>query len=328
MNASRKIGRIERTLEALEPQEADCTLCPRACHIDRRRGKTGLCRSGDRAGVSQALLHFGEEPVLSGVSDCAGPGRLRGGSGTVFFTGCNLKCLFCQNFQISWLGQGRVLDDEELAEAMLALARQGAWNINLVSPSHLVVPILRALKIALARGLDRPIVWNSNGYEKASVIERLRGIVDIYLPDLKYVSAAVAKRYSGAPDYFDWAAPALQEMYVQKPDLVVDEAGVAREGLLVRHLILPGHAEESMAVLEWIAASLSPAVSVSLMSQYRPCFRAPAELQRPLSGEEYRAVVDRARGLGFDNLFLQPALPETEDHFLPDFDREDPFRWK
>ncbi len=332
MDAAKKIRRIERALEALEPQEADCALCPRACHVDRHREKRGVCRSGDRAGVSQALLHFGEEPVLSGVSDCSavrpGQNRPKQGSGTIFFTGCNLKCLFCQNYQISWLGQGHELSDEELAGAMLSLEKQGAWNINLVSPTHVIVPVLRALKIACVAGLDIPIVWNSNGYEKAEIIERLRGVVDIYLPDLKYVSPAVSKRYSDAPDYFDHAGPALQEMYIQKPDLVLDDSGMAVQGLLVRHLILPGHGDDSAAVLEWVARALTPAVSMSLMSQYRPCFRAPDELRRTLSVEEYRMVADRARELGFENLFLQPGIPGTEDHLLPDFSRDDPFRWK
>jgi putative pyruvate formate lyase activating enzyme len=332
MAAATKIRRIDRAIEALEPQEEDCALCPRACHVDRRRGKRGVCRTGDRAGVSQALLHFGEEPVLSGVSDCAavtpGQHRPKQGSGTIFFTGCNLKCLFCQNYQISWLGQGRELSDEELADEMLSLGKQGAWNINLVSPTHVIVPVLRALKIACAAGLDLPIVWNSNGYEKAKIIERLRGVVDVYLPDLKYVSPAVSKRYSAAPDYFDHAGPTLQEMFIQKPDLVLDDSGMALQGLLVRHLILPGHGNDSVAVLEWLARALTPAVSVSLMSQYRPCFRAPDELRRTLSVEEYRMVADRARELGFENLFLQPGILGTEDHLLPDFSRVNPFRWK
>jgi putative pyruvate formate lyase activating enzyme len=330
MDASRRIDRLDRALAALEPLEADCTLCPRECHVDRRRGPAGVCRSGTRAGVSTALLHYGEEPVLSGLPDqAAGAAETAArGSGTVFFTGCNLKCLFCQNYQISWFGRGREISDDELADLFLGLQVEKAYNINLVSPSHLLLPILRALRIAYARGLDLPLVYNTNGYEKVDVIERLAGIVDVYLPDCKYVSPGPALRYSGAADYFARAAAALQEMYVQQPDLVLDSSGIAVRGTIVRHLVLPGQIPNSLAVLEWLAATLSPAVPLSLMSQYRPCHRAPEELRRGLRVEEYQAVLDRARALGFEQLFIQPGLFEDGDHLNPDFDRNDPFPWK
>ena len=329
---NRKIARIERALDALEPLEADCTLCPRECRVDRRRERTGICRSGRRADLSIALLHFGEEPVLSGLPDGPKPAPgvqgSRRGSGTMFFSGCNLKCLFCQNYQISWLHQGREVEDEELAAIMLGLQQQGALNINLVSPTHLVLPILRALRIAFSRGLDIPIVYNTNGYEKAAVIEHLAGIVDIYLPDLKYHSSEVSQKYSGAADYFRRAAPAIQEMYVQQPDLVLGGDGTARQGLIIRHLILPAHTDDSLDVLDWIARKLPLATAMSLMSQYRPCHRAPEELRRPLSAEEYRRVTDAAKRLGFENLFLQPGLFAPDEHLVPDFDRPQPFRWK
>jgi putative pyruvate formate lyase activating enzyme len=329
---NQKISRIERALDALESIEACCTLCPRECRVDRRRERTGICRSGRRADISSALLHFGEEPVLSGSPDGA-EDALEGniskrGSGTIFFAGCNLKCLFCQNYQISWLHQGREIEDEELAEIMLGLERQGATNINLVSPTHLVLPILRALRIAFGRGLDIPLVYNTNGYEKTSVIEHLAGIVDIYLPDLKYHSSEVSKRYSGAADYFFSAAPAIQEMYVQQPDLELDAHGAARQGLIIRHLILPGHTDDSLAVLDWIARKLPLTTAISLMSQYRPCHLAPEELRRSLSTEEYRRVTSKAKRLGFENLFLQPGLFAPDEHLVPDFDRPQPFRWK
>lgn len=198
MTAPNKIELVERALEALAPNESACALCPRGCRVDRTRNEKGVCQTGRRASVSHALLHYGEEPVLSGPG-YPGPSRKRGraGSGTIFFTGCSLKCLFCQNYQLSWLAEGEEADDEALAGMMLKLKRQGALNINLVSPSHVLLPILRALRIALAQGLDLPIVFNSNGYDKAEVIRRLEGIVDIYLPDLKYHGADVSKRYSG-----------------------------------------------------------------------------------------------------------------------------------
>jgi putative pyruvate formate lyase activating enzyme len=323
MNTAAKVRRIERALEALEPREAACDLCPRDCRVDRRVARTGICRSGPRAVVSRALLHFGEEPVISGAAASS-----RSGSGTVFFAGCNLKCLFCQNYQISWQLQGAEMADEALAAAILGLQERGAANVNLVSPTHVIVPVLRALRLAYARGLRVPLVYNSNGYEKADVIERLAGIVDVYLPDLKYVSPAPAKAYSGAADYFLHAAPTLQEMFVQQPDLILDEDGLAEQGLIIRHLVLPGNADDSRSALEWIAASLGPRVAVSLMSQYRPCFRAPESIRRPLSASEYRAVLDKAGELGFDHLFVQPEVFGPDDHLVPDFDLDEPFRWK
>ena len=330
MNA--RISRIERALEALEPLEEDCTLCPRECRVDRKRGKTGICRSGTRASVSSALLHFGEEPVLSGPPDGTGRDRegekRRRGSGTIFFAGCNLKCLFCQNYQISWLGHGQELGDSELADRMIELQDKGAHNINLVSPTHVLVPILKALRIAFERGLSIPLVYNSNGYEKAAVVEKLAGIIDVYLPDLKYRSSRVSRRYSAAEDYFRQAGPAVQEMFLQQPDLILDESGIARQGLIIRHLILPGHTDDSLAVLDWIARALPAATALSLMSQYRACYLAPAELQRSLSGEEYRRVVEEAKRLGFENCFIQPELFRPDEHLVPDFDRPEPFRWK
>jgi len=329
---NRRIARIERALEALEPLEAACTLCPRECRVDRRREKTGICRSGMRAAVSSALLHFGEEPALSGSQDGPGPGfgeeARRRGSGTIFFTGCNLKCLFCQNYQISWLGRGKELGNEELADRMIDLQARGAYNINLVSPTHVLVPILKALRIAYGRGLRIPLVYNSNGYEKAEIVEKLAGIVDVFLPDLKYRSSRVSRRYSAAADYFRQAGPAIQEMFLQQPDLVLDEAGVARRGLIIRHLILPGHTDDSLAVLEWIAQALPVTTALSLMSQYRPCYLAPEDIRRSLSNEEYRRVVDGARRLGFENCFIQPELFLPDEHLVPDFDRPEPFRWK
>jgi putative pyruvate formate lyase activating enzyme len=325
-----KIRRIERALDALEPQEAACALCPRDCRVDRRHGPEGVCRSGARAGVAAGLLHFGEEPVISGTGD-GGPvpgGGTPRGSGTIFFAGCNLKCLFCQNHQISWEGKGEVFSDEALAALMLDLQARGATNINLVSPTHVIVPALRALRIAAARGLGLPVVWNSNGYEKVEVVERLAGIVDVYLPDLKYFSPEVSKRYSGAEDYFARASSAISEMFVQRPDLVLDEEGLAREGLIVRHLVLPGRTADSIALLEWIAETLPADTALSLMSQYHPCYKAPEDIRRPLRAEEYGDVVDRARALGLTHLYIQPDLFAPDEHLVPDFGRGDPFRWR
>ncbi len=327
-----KVERIEAALAALSQYEACCRLCPRECGVDRSRGEMGYCQTGQQAVVSHALLHYGEEPVISsrqgGAWDGPGQGKPRSGSGAIFFAGCNLKCRFCQNYQLSWLHQGRAFDNEELVRTMLELEARGALNINLVSPTHLLLPILRALGEAYRRGLSIPLVYNSNGYERADVVRRLDGILDIYLPDLKYFSSEVAGRLSGAADYFRFAGPAIQEMYCQRPALILDETDVAREGLIVRHLVLPGQTEDSMALLEWMARSLSPAVPLSLMSQYHPSFQAPEEIRRPLRPEEYQKVLKRAQELGFDTMFIQPETFSPGEHLVPDFDLAEPFRWK
>jgi putative pyruvate formate lyase activating enzyme len=328
-----KAGLIEEAIERLSPIETDCRLCPRTCRIDRRSSSSGVCRTGAEARVSHALLHFGEEPVLSGHEDCSRTvdpdGRETGGSGTIFFGGCNLKCLFCQNYQLSWLDEGPPVGDSALAAMMFDLQVRGALNINLVSPTHVVLPILRALRIAGDHGgISVPLVYNSNGYDSPEVIAGLEGIVDIYLPDLKYVSPALSRRYSDATDYFEKASAALREMSVQQPVLELDAKGIARKGLIVRHLVLPGHEEDSVEVLRWIRGHLSPYIGLSLMSQYRPCFRAPDEICRAVTPEEYRRVADTALELGFENLFLQPEPFALEEHRVPDFKKKDPFDWK
>ncbi len=314
----RKSERVERALARLSPHETSCRLCPRDCRVDRTAGADGVCRTGRPASVSHALLHFGEEPVISG----------RSGSGTIFFTGCNLKCLFCQNYQLSWLLEGEPVSDEALAAMMLGLQAQGAHNINLVSPTHVVLPILRALRLALAEGLAVPIVWNSNGYDRLEALQALEGIVDVYLPDLKYHSPALSKRYSAAPDYFAEASRAVREMSLQQPSLDLGPGGTAARGLVLRHLILPGAVEDTLVLLDWIGKNLSPYIGLSLMSQYRPCFKAPGKIRRGVSAQEYRKAADRALALGLDRLFLQPEPFRADEHLVPDFRKERPFLWK
>ncbi len=331
MNTEARKQRIEKALEILSDSEGHCDLCPRECGADRLRAADGFCRGGAQAAVSSALLHFGEEPILSGYEDwkkqkTAGS-RVRAGSGTIFFSGCNLKCLFCQNYQISWLQEGRSVTDEDLAALMLGLEAQGALNINLVSPTHVLLPILRALRLALDRGLSLPIVYNTNGYEKVEVVRHLEGIVDIYLPDLKYFSPRVSRRLSGASNYFEHAGPAIVEMSRQQPRLVLDAAEVAQRGLIIRHLVLPHYHRESLSVLEWIKANVSPGFGLSLMSQYHPCHRAPEEMRRKVSASEYAEVVAKAEELDFEQAFIQPEAFGPDEHFLPDFEREDPFGW-
>jgi putative pyruvate formate lyase activating enzyme len=332
MNRSEKIKAIDNALVELQEHENECRLCPRECGVDRNRNDLGFCQTGSEAKLSHALIHYGEEPVLSGLTDCsqkmkAKKGKKRSGSGTLFFSGCNLKCLFCQNYQISWENHGSIMSDEKIAEKMLFLEKNGALNINLVSPSHIVLPILRALKIALQKGLDLPIVYNSNGYEKANIIRNLEGIIDIYLPDLKYFYSRTSNRYSSADDYFKFASTTIQEMYRQQSGLFLDKEGIATQGLIIRHLVLPGHIEESFKLLDFIAHEISTDVSVSLMSQYYPCFRAPSEINRPLTFKEYKKVFLHAQRLEFSTLFVQPVSFDTEDHRIPDFKKENPFIW-
>ncbi|MDD8019802.1 MAG: radical SAM protein [Acidobacteriota bacterium] len=320
----RKLESIERALARFSPLASNCCLCPRCCQVNRTSGQAGICQTGDQARVSTSLLHFGEEPVISGQG---GPGKARG-SGTIFFAGCNLKCLFCQNYQLSWLNQGELVSDEELADLMLNLQAQGALNINLVSPTHVVLPVLRALKIAYCHGLTIPVVYNSNGYDSIDVIEELRGVIDIYLPDLKYMSGELSKKYSAAPDYFEKARLAIQDMYCQQPELILDNQETATQGLIIRHLVLPGCLDDSIQIIDWVAKNLSGSVGLSLMSQYHPCFQAPPELRREISRKEYQAITNHAACHDFAYFFLQPEPFLSDEHLMPDFRREHPFRWK
>jgi putative pyruvate formate lyase activating enzyme len=214
-----------------------------------------------------------------------------------------------------------------LARDFLSLQAEGAANINLVSPTHFLIPILRALRTATREGLRLPVVFNSNGYESVAVLRELEGIVDIWLPDLKYFDSALAGSLSGAPDYFKIARAALIEMYCQQPVLDIDASGLATRGLIVRHLVLPGHKDDSLRILDWIHRRLSPSIGLSLMSQFYPCHEAPPELRRTVTYEEYTRVVEHAETLGFDNLFVQPEMFSGGENLIPDFGRPEPFQW-
>jgi len=275
---------------------SECTLCPHECLVNRLKGERGVCRSTDELVVSSAGPHFGEEPPLVGSN----------GSGTIFFASCNLKCQYCQNYEISQHAHGRRTSSRELAEIMLRLERQGCHNINLVSPTHVVPQIVEALAEARERGLSLPIVYNCGGYESVETIRLLEGIIDIYMPDIKYSDNDIARRYSGAPLYWDAVRPAVKEMYRQVGDLELEARAVARRGLLVRHLVLPNGAAGSARVMDFIARELSTATYVNIMDQYRPAYRISrhAELARPTSELEFSGAVKEAlsRGLwrGFD----------------------------
>ena len=281
-------ARIEKALEALEAHERCCRLCPRKCRVDRRSGKTGLCGLSAGLHVAAVLPHFGEEPELVG----------RGGSGTIFFGGCNLSCLFCQNADISQRAAGRTAGPEELARLMLSLEAAGCENVNLVTPTHFAPTLGRATRLARRAGLGLPVVWNCGGYEDLEAVRLLDGLVEIFMPDFKYGPAAPAGELSGAPDYFDRCCDALAEMHRQVGVLATDPRGVARRGVLIRHLVLPDGLADSPGVLRFIAG-LSTESYVNIMDQYRPSHRAQERLglERRTSAAEMREVRECARSL-------------------------------
>jgi len=273
----------------------DCDLCARYCHVNRLQGIEGaVCRTGARARVHSFGPHHGEEQPLRG----------RHGSGTIFFSWCNLRCVFCQNWEISQKGLGREVEPEELAAMMLSLQAQGCHNINLVSPSHVVAQIVAAVGIAATQGLRLPLVYNSGGYDSPEALALLDGIVDIYMPDMKYGDSKLARRYSKVRDYVEINRAAVREMHRQVGDLVLDDRGLAQRGLLVRHLVLPGNIAGTEQVLAFLAHEISPQSYLNLMDQYYPCYRAAdyPPLQRRLSTEEYRRTLALAARFGLSRL--------------------------
>lgn len=283
--------RAEKALSLLE----ECTVCPHECRVNRYKGELGVCRSGRRAAVSSYGPHFGEEAPL--VGKC--------GSGTVFLSRCNLRCIFCQNFDISQEDEGHEVTASELAQIMLRLQERGCHNINLVSPSHFVPQILEALVLALERGLRLPIVYNTGGYDAPGTIGLLDGVVDIYMPDLKYGDDETGRELSGAPHYFTVACSAVKMMHDQVGDLVVDESGIAVRGLIVRHLVLPGGLAGTEKVMRFLAEEISPRTFVNIMDQYYPAYRAFTHplLKRRITVHEYREAVKAAEKAGLKRIY-------------------------
>lgn len=282
--------RIRRLYQILE----ECTLCARECRISRVKGEIGFCRSGMELQISSIFPHFGEEPPLVG----------KHGSGTVFLTNCNLRCVFCQNHEISQgEGEGEYLTPEELAKGMLHLQGRGCHNINFVTPTHFAPQLIHSVKLAAEQGLRIPIVWNCGGYESVEVIRLLDGIVDIYMPDIKYRDGANAKRYSVAPNYFEKVKAAVSEMHEQVGNLRIED-GIASRGLLIRHLVLPNRIAGSEEILKFIAG-LSEDNYVNIMDQYRPCHKAYdyPELSRRITQEEFSEVIEKALDLGLHRGF-------------------------
>ena len=273
----------------------DCDLCPRYCHSNRRETRKGaVCRTGERAVVNSFGAHHGEEYPLRGWN----------GSGTVFFSWCSLRCVFCQNWQISQKGRGREVEPEELAAMMIQLQTQGCHNINLVTPSHVVAQIIAAVATAAEQGLSLPLVYNSGGYDSPEALALLDGIIDIYMPDMKYGNSSIAREYSRVPDYVEVNFAAVREMHRQVGDLQLDPQGIARRGLLVRHLVLPGNVAGSGRVLAFLAEEISQVTYLNLMDQYYPCYRADEypPLDRPLRPAEFAAARALAAKFGLHRL--------------------------
>jgi len=273
-------GELSRRIELGLEKLADCTLCPRNCHVNRIEDKVKTCRTGRYAVVSSYFAHHGEERCLRG----------RRGSGTIFFSWCNLRCVFCQNYEISWQGEGRTVKAEELAEMMLALQAQGCHNINLVTPEHVVPQILEAVLLAVERGLRLTLVYNTSAYDSLDSLALMDGVVDIYMPDFKFWDPEKARRYAKAPDYPEVARQAIREMHRQVGSLVMDEQGIALRGVLLRHLVMPSGAAGTAEIMQWIAGELSLQTYVNLMAQYRPAGHVSAkqyfEINRCITGEE------------------------------------------
>ncbi|MCX7771376.1 MAG: radical SAM protein [Proteobacteria bacterium] len=281
-------------IKDLEEKLASCTLCPRNCKVNRLIGEKGYCRTLQKPFISSAFAHFGEEKELVGFN----------GSGTIFFSNCNLGCVFCQNYDISSLGEGRYIEYEDLAEIMIGLQKRGCHNINLVTPTHQVYGIIKAIYIANKKGLKLPIVYNCGGYESLETIKILDGIIDIYMPDFKYGDNDTGIKYSDCQNYFDVAGIAIKEMFRQVGELVIDERGIMKRGLLVRHLVLPNNLANSFKILEFLAKEVSTEILLNVMDQYYPAYKSKnyPELSRRINDKEYNEVITKANDLGFIHL--------------------------
>lgn len=289
-----------------------CNLCPRNCLIDRTV-KHGVCGVKDKLIVARASLHYWEEPCISGDT----------GSGTIFFTGCNLKCVFCQNYDISTKLIGKEITVEDLANICLNLEKQGANNINLVTPTPHVPLIIEGIKLAKTNGLNIPIVYNTSGYESVDTIKMLNGIVDIYLPDMKYFDNEYAVKYSHIKDYFKYASLALEEMYKQVGKPVIDQNGIMKKGIIVRHLMLPGLLDDSKKIIKYLYNNYKNNIYISIMNQYTPLrtFTEYTNLNNKVSDTEYDELIDYALDLGIKKAFIQEGDTQSES-FIPDFNNQ------
>lgn len=287
-----------------------CEICPHNCKVNRLEKNTGRCRCDDKVKIALACVHRFEEPCISG----------KNGSGTVFFSGCNLSCKFCQNYEISQLGKGIEITIEELADIFIKQQNKGVHNINLVTPTMYVYQIIEAIKIAKEKGLNIPIIYNSNGYENVETIKKLNGYIDVYLPDLKYYDNQLGFEYSGIKDYFKYSTQAIKEMYNQVGAPEFDEEGMITKGLMIRHLVLPNQIENSKHILKWIKENIDENVYINIMAQYFPSYKAKEieGLNRKLSKEEYEEIENFVYELDIKNGYMQ-ELGEHEEEYVPDF---------
>lgn len=285
-----------------------CTICPWECKINRNDKRIGKCRGTNNAKIALVSLHFFEEPCITG----------KNGSGTVFFSNCNLKCKFCQNYEISQYGKGKEITIEELADIFIEQQKRGAENINLVTPTSYAYQIIEAIKIAKKNGLKLPIIYNTNAYENVETIKALEGYIDIYLPDFKYMDKKIAKQYSGVEDYPEVAKKAIVEMQKQVGNAQIDSKGIIRKGLIIRHLILPNNTENSKQVLKWINDNLPKETYVSIMAQYFPTYKAKdiEKINRKLTKKEYQEIMEYVDSIGLDNGYVQ-ELGEHEEKYVP-----------
>ena len=289
-----KEGKLQEKIGQAKERLRECTICPRNCKVNRLEGGTGFCKVGPRAIISSANPHFGEEAPLVGS----------GGSGTIFMTSCNLQCVFCQNYEISHLMEGQEVDTDALGGLMVGLQRLGCHNINFVTPSHVVPQILEAVKWAAEDGLRVPLVYNSGGYDSVETLRLLEGVIDIYMPDLKFMDPRISKELMNAPDYPEVARAAIVEMHRQVGDLQIDDKGIATRGLLVRHLVMPDDLAETRKAMRFLATEVSTNTYVNIMNQYRPCGRADEypKIDRSVTRAEYTDAINSAREEGIERL--------------------------
>jgi putative pyruvate formate lyase activating enzyme len=294
-------GELSKRIMALWKKLECCDICPHKCSVNRLKDEKGICKTGKKTKISSFGPHFGEENPLVG----------RHGSGTIFLTHCNLYCIFCQNYDISHLGEGYLVDEERIADMMLSLQNMGCHNINFVTPTHVISQIVKALPFAIEKGLTIPLVYNSGGYDSVSTLELLEGIFDIYMPDFKYSDDRIAQRYCNASDYSQIAKQAIKAMHQQVGDLILDEKGIARRGLIIRHLVLPEDLAGTYEVMKFIAEEISKNSYVNLMDQYRPCYKANdfPPLDRRITQEEFAQAIKIAHNFGINRL-------DGLEHFL------------
>ncbi len=289
-----------------------CMLCPHNCKVNRLEGKVGRCKCTDKVKLALVSLHKFEEPCISGEN----------GSGTIFFSNCNLKCIFCQNYEISHLGKGYEVTSKELAEIFLKQQINGAHNINLVTPTMYVVQIIDAIKIAREKGLSIPIIYNTNSYENVETIKMLKGYIDVYLPDLKYYSNELCTKYSSVDNYFENATKSIKEMYKQVGTAKFNKDGMIQKGVIIRHLILPNYIQNTKNILKWIKNNMPNDIYVSIMTQYFPSYKAleSEKLNRRINRREYKAIEEYIYLLGLENGFLQDYIEnENEEKYVPKF---------